>query len=229
MRITKLAVVAAGLTLGLAACSSSGSSGSATPGPSGSTGSSTGAASGNTVNGANGGVANSCVVGSWRTTGTNATFDSNGAQGTVSGGSGVLLKIAHDGKAVVDFGSMQPVTFSTAISGTEIKGSFLYGGKATGQVQVDDGMATKGTWKPVGTADWRDVAVTVDLASPVQSRIVDKVKIADFATAGTDQTGGTVDIQPILREGTYECTASTLTVGPPSGVTGVGTWSMTRA
>src|SRR5690242_11765539 len=105
MRITKLAVVAAGLTLGLAACSSSGSSGSATPGPSGS---STGAASGNTVNGANGGVSNSCVVGSWKTTGTNTTFDSNGGHGTVTGGSGVLLKVAHDGKSVLDFSSMQP-------------------------------------------------------------------------------------------------------------------------
>jgi hypothetical protein len=229
MRITKLAVVAAGLTLGLAACSSSGSSGSATPGPSGSTGSSTGAASGNTVNGANGGVTNSCVVGNWRTTGTDTTFDSNGAHGTVTGGSGIVLRIAHDGKTVVDFGSMQPVTFSTAVNGTEIKGSFVYGGKANGQLQVNDGMATKGTWKPVGTVDWRDMTVTVDLTSPVQSRIVDKVKIADFATAGTDQTGGTVDIQPILRDGTYECTASTLTVGPPPGVTGVGTWSLTRA
>lgn len=230
MRITKLAVVAAGLTLGLAACSSSGSNGSATPGPSGSSsGSSTGAASGNTVNGANGGVASSCVVGSWRTTGTNSTVDAGGAHGTVTGGSGVLLKIDHDGKSVLDFASMQPITFTTAVNGTEIKGSFVYGGKATGQLQVNDGMATKGTWKPVGTADWRDMDVTVDLASPVQSRIVDKVKIADFATAGTDQTGGTVDIQPILREGTYECTASTLTVGPPPGVTGAGTWSLTRA
>jgi hypothetical protein len=226
MRITKLAVVAAGLTLGLAACSSSGSSGSATPGPSGS---STGAASGNAVNGANGGVANSCVVGSWRTTGTNTTIDSNGAHGTISGGNGILLKIAHDGKTELDFAAMQPIAFTTAVNGTEIKGSFVYGGKATGQLQVNDGMATKGTWKPVGTADWRDMNVTVDLASPVQSRIVDHVKIADFATAGGDQTGGTVDIQPILREGTYECTASTLTVGPPSGVTGVGTWSLTRA
>jgi hypothetical protein len=229
MRITKLAVVAAGLTLGLAACSSSGSSGSATAGPSGSTGSSTGAASGNTVNGANGGVSNSCVVGSWKTTGTNTTFDSNGAHGTVTGGSGVLLKVAHDGKSTLDFSSMQPITFSTAVNGTEIKGNFVYGGKATGQVQVDDGMATKGMWKPVGTVDWRDMTVSVDLTSPVQSQIVDKVKIADFATASNDQTGGTVDIQPILRDATYECTASTLTLGPPQGVTGGGTWSLTRA
>jgi hypothetical protein len=229
MRITKLAVVAAGLTLGLAACSSSGSSGSATPGPSGSTGSSTGAASGNTVNGANGGVSNSCVVGSWRTTGTDMTSDSNGARSTVTGGSGVVLRIAHDGKATADFGSMQPVTLSTTLNGAEIKGSYVYGGKATGHLQVNDGMATKGTWKPVGTVDWRDVDVTVDLTSPVQGRIFDKVKIPDFATAGSDQTGDTVDIQPLLRDGTYECTASTLTVGPPPGVTGVGTWSLTRA
>jgi hypothetical protein len=226
MRITKLAVVAAGLTLGLAACSSSGSSGSATTGPSGSSGSPTGTATGNT---ANGGVSNSCVVGNWRSTGTNMTFNSNGAQGTVAGGSGLVLKVAHDGKTVIDFTSMQPITFSTSVSGTEIKGSFVYGGKATGQVQVNDGMATKGTWQPVGTADWRDMTVTVDLTSPVQSRIFDHVKVADFATAGTDQTGGTVDIQPILRPASYECTASTLTLGPPAGVNAGGTWSLTRA
>jgi hypothetical protein len=227
MRITKLAVVAAGLTLGLAACSPGGSSGSATPGASGSTSAGSGTTSGGVTSG--GGVANSCVVGNWKSTGVNMAFDSNGAHGSTSGGGGLVLKVAGDGKTVIDFTSMQPITFTTSVGGTEIKGSFVYGGKAAGQVQVNDGMATKGTWKPVGTADWREMTVTVDLVSPVQSRIFDHVKIADFATAGGAQTGGTVDVQPILQEATYECGGSTLTLGPPAGTTAGGTWVLSRA
>jgi hypothetical protein len=223
MRITKLAVVAAGLTLGLAACTSSGSSESATPSATGSS-----AASGSGSGGSTGGVASSCVVGNWKNSGVNATFDSNGVRGSTTGGGGVVVRVLRDGKTVLDFTSMQPVTFSTAVNGTEIKGSFVYGGTATGKVEVSDAAATKGTWRPVGTADWRNTTVTVDLISPVQSRIFDHAKIADFASAGGGQTGGTVDVQPILREMTYECTASTLTLGPPAGVTGVGTWALAR-
>jgi hypothetical protein len=230
MRITKLAVAAAGLTLGLAACSSSGSTGAATPGASGSTGASAGTSTNPSGgSGTSAGVANSCVVGNWKTTSANLAFDSAGAHGSATGGSGLLLTIAADGKTAIDFGSMQPITFSTAANGTEVKGSFAYGGKAAGTVQVDGGTANKGAWKPVGTADWRDMTVTVDLLSPVQSRIFDHVKIADFATANSGQTGGSVEIQPILQDATYDCSGDTLKLGPPAGAAAGGTWVMTRA
>jgi hypothetical protein len=235
MRITKLAVVAAGLTLGLAACSAGGTvtpGASGSSGSSGSSGTSTGSAAGPGAGSAAGsaspGVANSCVVGGWKSTGVDGTFDSNGAHGSITGGGGIVLRVAADGKTVADFSAMQPVTFTTSVGGTEIKGSFQYGGSASGQLRVSGGTANQGTWTPVGTVDWRELSVTVDLISPVQSRIFDHAKIADFVTAGGGQTGGTVDVQPILREATYRCDGNTLTLGPPPGVTGTGTWILTR-
>src|SRR5262249_44699344 len=102
MRITKLAVVAVGLTLGLAACTSSGSSESATPSASGSS-----TASGSGSDGSTGGVASSCVVGNWKGNGVNATFDSGGVHGSTTGGGGLVVRVSRDGKTVLDFTSMQ--------------------------------------------------------------------------------------------------------------------------
>jgi hypothetical protein len=230
MRITKLAVVAAGLTLGLAACSSSGSpSGSAAPGASGSAGASAGASSGGGAT-SGGGVANSCVVGTWKSTGVNMTFDSNGAHGTASGGTGLTLTVAPDGKTVVDFTGMQPIMFDTSVNGTNVKGRFSYGGKVNGAVQVPSTATSTGVWKPVGRTDWSTLTVTVELLSPVQSKIFDNVKISDFANAAGDQTGGSVDVQPILHDATYECSGNTLKLGPPAGTTSSGgTWVLERA
>jgi hypothetical protein len=232
MRIARIAVVAAGLTLGLAACTPNGSpNGSAAP--SASTGTSTGASSG-ASSGASAagvaGVANTCVVGTWKSTGMNATFDAAGARGSASGGSGLLMTVAGNGATVVDFAGAQPVAFTTTAGGTEIKGQFSYGGKVSGAVAVPATATTTGVWKPVGTADWRTLTVTVDMVSPVNGRVFDHIKIADFASAGGGQTGGSVDLQPILREATYECSGNTLTLGPPPGATpGVGTWVLQRA
>jgi hypothetical protein len=71
------------------------------------------------------------------------------------------------------------------------------------------------------------VTVTVEMISPVQGKIVDRAKLGDYKGAG-DQTAGSVDVQPILREGTYECGGNTLKLGPPPGQNGV-TWTMYRA
>jgi hypothetical protein len=73
------------------------------------------------------------------------------------------------------------------------------------------------------------MTVTVDLISPVQSRIFDHVKIADFATAGGGQAGSSVDIQPILQNASYECSGNVLKLGPPAGTTAGGSWVLTRA
>jgi hypothetical protein len=238
MRITRVAVVAAGLTLGLAGCASNGSlDGSAAP--SASAGSSNGAAAGASAGASAGaatgasaaGVANSCVVGNWKSTGVDLTFDAGGARGSASGGSGVLLSVAGSGATVVDFAGMQPVAFTTTAAGAEIKGQFAYGGKVNGAVQVPASATTTGVWKPVGTTDWSTLTVTVDMVSPVSGRVFDHVKIADFASAGGGQTGGSVDAQPILREATYECSGNTLKLGPPPGTAAAasGTWVLQRA
>jgi hypothetical protein len=232
MRITRIAVVAAGLTVGLAACTSGGS---ATPGASGSTGASGGASTGTSPGSATGsatgtptpGVADSCVAGNWKSTGINGAFDAGAARGSVSGGSGVLVNVANSGATVVDFAGMQPVTFTTNAGGSELKGQFLYGGKVTGPVSVPAGTPT-GVWKPAGPTDWTGLTVTVDMISPITGRIVDHVKVADFAGSEGGQTGGSVDVQPFLRESTYECSGNTLKLGPPPGATG-GTWVLERA
>jgi hypothetical protein len=125
---------------------------------------------------------------------------------------------------------MRPVTFSTTAGGTEIKGQFVYGGKVTGAVAVPATATTTGVWKPVGTVDWGSLTVTVDMTSPVNGRVFDKVRIADFANSGGGQTGGSVDVQPILREATYECSGNSLKLGPPPGATAAGgTWALQRA
>jgi hypothetical protein len=122
---------------------------------------------------------------------------------------------------------MQPVTFTTNAGGNEIKGQFQYGGKVTGLVSVPTGGAT-GVWKPAGPTDWTGLTVTVDMISPIAGRIVDHVKVADFAGSDGGQTGGSVDVQPFLREAAYECSGNTLKLGPPPGATG-GTWVLERA
>jgi hypothetical protein len=175
-------------------------------------------------------VANPCVVGNWKSTGVNMSFDAGGARGSASGGSGLTLNVAGDGATVVDFTGMQPVAFTTNAGGAEIKGEFTYGGKVTGAVHVPASATTTGVWKPVGTTDWKTLTVTVDMISPVKGRVFDHVKIADFASAGSDQAGGSVDVQPIMREATYECSGNTLKLGPPAGSSSVGgTWVFQRA
>jgi hypothetical protein len=225
-----MAVVAAGLTLGLAGCTSNGSlNGSAAPSASGSAGASGGVSTGASAGASAAGVANSCVVGNWRSTGVTMTFDAGGARGSASGGSGLMVTVAGSGATVVDFTGMQPVAFTTTAGGAEIKGQFAYGGKVSGSVQVPATATTTGVWKPVGTTDWSTLTVTVDMISPVSGRVFNQVKIADFAGAGGGQAGGSVDVQPILREATYECSGNTLKLGPPAGSAAAGgTWVLQR-
>jgi hypothetical protein len=231
MRITKLVVVAAGLTLGLAACTgtspppASQPSGSAVPSGPASAGASGSVGGSPTATG--GGVANPCVVGRWTSTGATFAFGQGQARGSAGGGGGLSLTVVPDGGVTIDFASMSPVIFSAVVNGTEIRGSFTYGGTAAGVVHVDGSGAT-GTWKPVGASDWHTMTVTVDLVSPVRSRLVDHLKIADFATAEGGATGGSVDLQPIMQEARYECGATTLTLRPPAGSAAGGTWSFAR-
>ncbi|GII24222.1 hypothetical protein Pme01_38190 [Planosporangium mesophilum] len=223
----------AGAALGLAACTSNGtatpgasSSAGASGGPStsASAGASTGASAGAS---ATPGVANQCVVGKWRSTAVSMSFNAGVAQGQASGGEGVLLDVSPNGQLVADFGAAKPIIFSTTAAGTEIKGQFGYGGTLKGAVQVPASATPTGVWRPAGTSDWSAVTVTVEMISPVQGKIVDRAKLGDYKGAG-DQTAGSVDVQPILREGTYECGSTTLKLGPPPGQNGV-TWTMNRA
>src|SRR3954469_627109 len=118
MRTITLAVAGAGLALGLTACTATGTT-SATP--SGSPASTPSAATSGTASG--GSLAGSCVAGNWRGAGMNTSFDAgSGAKGTATGGSGVEVAIAPDGKTVIDFSRMQPINFQADVAGNLVKG-----------------------------------------------------------------------------------------------------------
>ena len=222
MRTIRLVVAAAGLTLGLAACTSTGST---TAGPSPST---SGSATADT-SGAEGSLAGSCVVGNWKSTAFNLQVSAPGATGNATGGQGVTVSITRDGATVVNFTDMQPVSFDANVGGAQIKGQFKYGGNVKGAVQVASTAAKSGTWKPVGPVDWSTATVTLDMSSPVQGRLADNLKISDFANSNGAQTNGTVDPQPFLHEATYECAGDTLKIGPAPGSTVGGTWILAKA
>jgi hypothetical protein len=227
-KVTLVAVTALGV--GLAGCSNgagtpgAGSSGKTSAGASAAT--SSGASTG--APGTNGtGAAAPCLVGSWKATGLSGKL-SGLVTGTFTGGGGTLLTVDSAGKAQVDFGSMQPVTFAFTVSGGDVKGSFGYGGKVSGTVKTP--TAATGTWEPAGTVDFSTLTVTVDLTSPAAVRVADKASIADFAGTGTADTGGAVDAQPVLKKSSYDCSGgTTLKLGPPAGGPDTGTWIFTKA
>lgn len=233
MRITRAtvaAVAAVGLALLAGGCRTNGAAGTGAAGTgTAGTGAAGAAASASSAPAtqAPGGAAGSCVVGTWRATSLNLTISTNGATTTATGGSGYTLTVSATGATVVDFARMQPVTFATKVSGTEVKGRFSYGGTVRGQLRVPAGAS--GQWQPAGTVDWSTLTVTVELLSPVQVKVFDGVRIADFAAAGTGQTGGAVDAQPVLHAGTFRCSGDTLILGPPSGSPVGGTWTLRRA
>jgi hypothetical protein len=220
MRTMSLVVGGAAAALGLAACTAAGTPAAA---PSGTPS----AAQSGTATG--GSLAGSCVAGNWRGTGMNTSFDAgNGAKGTASGGSGVEVAISPDGRTVIDFSRMQPINFQADVGGNAFKGQFTYGGKVTGAVQVSSATASTGTWKPVGPSDWSNLIVSVEVTSPIQTKI-DNVKVSDYVNSNGGQSAGSVDAEPILREASFSCSGDGLTIGPPPGSTVGGTWLLTRA
>lgn len=167
-----------------------------------------------------------CVVGDWRTTGVAADATSEAGTVDVSGGAGVSMTIGSDGATTVDFAAMDPVTFDGEIAGASVAGELAYGGAASGAVRTDTGAAS-GTWEPVGSADWRDVTVTVALTEPVAATPIDNAPIGDLVEQADEVTGEVVDIEPILGEGTFRCEGETLALGPVDGEPGL-TWTLER-
>jgi hypothetical protein len=223
--VKAMMVAAAATGIALAGCSSADTNGSsASSGPS--SGTSAGTSTG-TSTGSDSGSAASCLVGNWRSTGVAGTFNGNGVNGTLAGGAGVTVNIAADGKTAVNFDKMEPATFNFAVAGGNVKGSATYGGSVNGTVKTPSG--TSGTFEPIGTVDFGSVVVTVDLTSPTTARVADKVPLSQFVGTNAANTGNAVDPQPILRKGTFDCSGSTLKLGPPPGTTGVGTWTLEKA
>src|SRR3954471_5855610 len=168
MRIITLAVAGAGLTLGLAGCTTTGTT-TASPSASAPAAASATPSAATSGTASGGSLAGSCVAGNWRGTGATMAFDAAGGKGTATGGAGYEVAVSPDGRTVLDFSRMQPVNFSADVNNTQFKGQFTYGGKVTGAVQVaPGGSAQTGTWKPVGSTDWSNLIVSVDITSPIQ-------------------------------------------------------------
>jgi hypothetical protein len=236
MRTTAIAAVTVA-TLGLALGGCSDNSVGTTPSTPGGTGTATAPAAGPVVQ---------CVVGNWRSTGANAVARSGGASATLTGGAGVAVAISETGAVTIDFSTMQPAEFTAQVAGTQVRGTFVYAGKATGTIHTGeaatpsasattpsasatsgDASATSGSWEPVPPVDWGDVRVTVDLTQPVRGRPFDNVRIGEVIGNGVDQTGGVVDVNPVFGRGGYECRGDMLVI-TPEAQGGIG-WTLARA
>jgi hypothetical protein len=233
MRTTGKAVLAAIAVFGIGLTGCSGDNAKPGAGTSaGASGSGSTASAGATATGGTGstgggqGTAASCLVGSWKADGLTGKL-SGPVSGTFTGGGGTLLTIDSGGKTQVDFGPMQPVTFTFSVSGNDVKGSFAYGGKLNGTVKTPS--STSGTLEPTGTIDFSTLTVTVDLTAPAAIRVADKMTITEFTGSGTADTGGAVDAQPVLKKSQYDCSGGTLKLSPPAGGADTGTWTFRKA
>jgi hypothetical protein len=212
----RTAVVLAGLLLAVTACTdNNGSSGIAgSPAPS--------------ATGATGGPPPKCVVGQWNASGVEAQGSSGNASGSISGGAGTTMTIDAGGGTKINFTGSRPLDFTAQVAGRTIRGQAAYDGAVRGTMLfgIQD-SAGKGTWTPSGEVIWDDLRATVKLSEPISVTLLDNARISDFTGDKSTQAGGAVDVQPVLRAGSYTCAGDTLRVrteqsGPQME------WSFTR-
>lgn len=163
-----------------------------------------------------------CLVGNWQT-------DSVQGFTGLTGGSGAKLSVGTDGATLIDFAGMQPIAFTVKVGETNLKGRFVYSGQASAKIGTDSATATTGKWQPTGTVDWGKVKVTLDLTEPLVAKPFDNVPIRDLLgeKANPRQTGGVVDIAPMLGSGTYTCQGTTTLVLTPQDDQGLK-WTFTK-
>jgi hypothetical protein len=70
--------------------------------------------------------------------------------------------------------------------------------------------------------------VTVRLTSPAFITVVDNVKLADVTNSQVTQAGGVIDLQPLLRDGTYRCQGEDTLVVTPDGSGPTVVWTFAR-
>jgi hypothetical protein len=201
-----------------------------------------------------------CPVGSWRSTGVTANANVIGTTITFDGGADVKTTIGADGAVNADFTGMKPVNFNATLSGSQIGGEITYAGPVTGKVALSGSSATTSSapatattsasttastasaapsgsasaggspWTPVGPVNFNDLKLTVKLTKPVPLTVVDNVKLGDVNTSQTAQAGNVIDLQPLLRNGTYRCNGNdTLIITPTSGSGPTVVWTFARA
>jgi hypothetical protein len=203
---TRTVVLTAGLLLAATACGNDGTgAGGGAGGPtSGPASSATGAA---------GGAPPQCVVGRWNASGVAAQGSAGNASATVAGGAGTTMNVAAGGATEISFSGSEPITFSAQVAGRTIRGQASYDGTVRGTVAFGAPDSTgKGTWTPERQVTWDDLRATVKLTEPISVTLLDNARLADFTGDKSTQTGGAVDVQPVLRAGNYTCAGDTLRV-----------------
>ena len=88
--------------------------------------------------------------------------------------------------------------------------------------------AGKGTWTPAGAVIWDDLKATVKLTEPIAVTLLDNARVSDFTGDKSTQAGGAVDVQPVLRAGSYTCSGNTLRVHTEQNGPQLE-WTFTRA
>ena len=214
-------VLLAGLLLAVTACGDdNGDTGGSADAPGNSPGTSAAA-------GAN--APPQCVVGKWSATGVDAEGGFGKASGTISGGTGATMNVGADGMTEVGFSGSRPLDFSAEVAGATVRGQAQYNGTVRGSVQFGpEGSDNRGAWTPQGQITWDALKATVKLTEPISVTLLDNAEISDFTGDKATQAGGAVDVQPVLRSGTYTCNGDTLQVrteqnGPTME------WTFTRA
>ncbi|GAA3939624.1 hypothetical protein Aau02nite_48610 [Amorphoplanes auranticolor] len=169
----------------------------------------------------------SCVTGRWRATGVASAGSIGDARGRIAGGTGTAVTVDPDGRTEVDFRAAKPLTFTAEAAGADVRGTVAYKGSFRGSVTFDGSDGT-GRWIPQGRISWSDLNATVRLSEPFTVTLLDGVNLADITRDTLPGAAGAVDVQPILRGGTYECAGQTLRLRTRANGPDV-TWTFTRA
>lgn len=166
-----------------------------------------------------------CVVGDWVLTNADLQAGSGATAVHETGGAGMRMTIAADGKTAIDFSPMQPVQF-TGSNG--LAGQFRYDGSVAYQLGLPPAAATSGEMAYLG-GDLSKLTVTARITKPFDYLIFDHSSVLglarDFGAAG----GVSLDTQPLASRHSFTCTGSTLVLRPPAGGTLSGAWNFARA
>jgi hypothetical protein len=100
---------------------------------------------------------------------------------------------------------------------------------ATPSPGATGGTGTGQRWEPVGQVNVADLRVTVKVTSPVAATVADNVSVSEITNAQTTQVGNAIDVQPLLRPGTYTCAGDQLTITYSDAGAPPVTWTFARA
>jgi hypothetical protein len=144
----------------------------------------------------------------------------------------VTYKGSTDG--TLDLNAPAPTTSSTTGQPTaslpaSASASASGGSAATTPTSPAPASGKSGGWHPTGTVNVAGLTITVKLTQPVATTVLNDVKVTDVTGSQTTQVAGAVDLQPLLRDGTFRCGGETTLVITTSGTAPALVWSLTRA